>query len=63
MIGPGHGPCLCGAPDCRRCYPEGCVLTEPCSQCNTLTDTDLLKDGVCEDCAAAENDPNDEEAP
>ena len=59
MIGPGHGTCLCGAPDCRKCHPDGCVLLEPCNKCNALTDTDLLKGGVCEACAADENEPEE----
>ena len=54
-----QGPCMCGATDCPRCYPQNFIghgaarryRWAECAECGEEWDPDDLdSDGRCEDC-------------
>ncbi len=56
------GPCMCGAEDCRRCYPEhfdrrGRYIYAECAKCGqefVPEDEDYLDEPTCPGCKAKE---------
>ena len=51
------GPCLCGAPDCIKCFPSnfthGRYIFRECEECGNDYIPEDEDDKVCEECAPA----------
>jgi len=49
------GPCLCGAPDCIKCFPSnfinGTYIFRECESCGNNYIPEDEDDTVCEECA------------
>mgnify|MGYP001559253909 CR=1 FL=1 len=59
-------PCLCGAPDCRRCFPgnfrNGRYRFVECKKCGEEFDPDdSAGDQICWDCVSKQYEEDDED--